>query len=85
MSLDDLDALPVIPARKNRKEPWPWDDEKREIYKQRNRVEGALAKSRQFRRFSTRNEKLRDVYLRVARVVFGYIRARKLSQAANTS
>ncbi|MDG3007700.1 hypothetical protein PZE19_28390 [Paludisphaera sp. Pla2] len=39
--LDDLDALPAIPNRSNRKEPWCWDDELKEIYKQRNRVERA--------------------------------------------
>ena len=37
--LEDLDALPVIPNKKNRKEPWPWDDAMRETYKERNRVE----------------------------------------------
>lgn len=83
--LDDLDALPVIPNRKNRKEPWPWDDEMREIYKQRNRVERAFAKAKQFRRFATRYEKLKDVYLGVARLVFGFIHVRKLAGTVNTA
>ncbi|MDG3007583.1 IS5 family transposase [Paludisphaera mucosa] len=82
--LDDLDALPVIPNRSNRKEPWPWDDEMREIYKQRNRVERAFAKAMQFRRFATRYEKLKDVYLGVVRLVFGFIHVRKLAQSVNT-
>jgi transposase len=43
--LDDLDALPVIPNRSHRKTPWPWDDEMRGIYKQRNRVERVFAKA----------------------------------------
>jgi hypothetical protein len=30
--LDELDALPVIPNRANRTEPWPWDDERAERY-----------------------------------------------------
>ncbi len=83
--LDDLDALPVIPNRKDRKEPWPWDDEMREIYKRRNRVERAFAKAKQFRRFATRYEKLKDVYLGVARLVFGFIHVRKLAETVNTA
>jgi transposase len=83
--LDDLDALPVIPNRSNRKEPWPWDDEMREIYKQRNRVERAFAKAKQFRRFATRYDKLRDVYLGVARLIFGFIHVRKLARTVNTA
>ncbi|MDG3005435.1 transposase [Paludisphaera mucosa] len=82
--LDDLDALPVVPNRSNRKEPWPWDDEMREIYKQRNRVGRAFSKAKQFRRFATRYERLKDVYLGVARLVFGFIHVRKLAQSVNT-
>ena len=37
--LEEHDALPVIPNRSNRREPWPWDDEMKETYKERNRVE----------------------------------------------
>jgi len=44
--LDDLDALPVIPDRKNRREPWPWGDDLRELSRQRNRVERAFAKAK---------------------------------------
>jgi len=47
--LDDLDALPVIPDRKNRRGPWPWVDELRELYKHRNRVERAFAKAKPLR------------------------------------
>jgi transposase len=63
--LDDLDALPAIPNRRNRKESWPWDNEMSEAYKQRNRVERAFAKAKQFRRFAfaTRYEDLKDVHL----------------------
>ena len=31
--LDEHDALPVIPNRVNRKEPWPWDEVMKGIYK----------------------------------------------------
>jgi transposase len=54
--LEGHDALPVIPNRSNRVVPQPWDDELREIYKQRNRMERAFAKAKQFRRFATRYE-----------------------------
>ncbi len=37
--LEEHDALPVIPNRRNRVEPWPWDDGMREAYRERNRVE----------------------------------------------
>jgi transposase len=45
----------------------------RGIYKQRNRVERAFGKAKQFRRFATRYEKLRDVFLGLVRLVFGFI------------
>jgi transposase len=80
--LDEHDALPVIPNRANRKEPWPWDDEMKETYKQRNRVERAFGKAKQFRRFATRYEKLRDVFLGLVRLVFGFIHVRKVARAA---
>jgi transposase len=83
--LKDHDALPVIPNRSNRAEPWPWDDEMREIYAQRNRMERAFAKAKQFRRFATRYEKLGEVYLGLARLVFGFIHVRKLAQTVNTT
>ncbi|AMV41024.1 transposase [Planctomyces sp. SH-PL62] len=59
-----LDALRVIP---NRKEPWPWHDEMRETYKQRNRVERAFAEAKQFRRFATRYEQFRRFATRYER------------------
>jgi transposase len=82
--LEGLDALPVIPNRRNRKEPWYWDGEMRETYKQRNRVERAFGKAKQFRRFATRDERLRDVYLGLARLVFGFLHVRKLARPVHT-
>lgn len=82
--LEDLDALPVIPNRANRKDPWYWDEEMAEAYKQRNRIERAFGKAKQFRRFATRYEKLKDVYLGVARMVFGFLHVKKLAQSVNT-
>jgi transposase len=82
--LEEHDALPVIPNRANRKGPWPWDDEMKEIYTGRNRVERAFAKGKQFRRFATRYEKLREVFLGLVRLVFGFIHVKKTSLSVNT-
>lgn len=81
--LEDLDALPVIPNKKNRKEPWPWDDEMRESYRERNRVERGFGKAKQFRGFATRYDKLREVYLGVVRLIFGFIHVRKRAKTVN--
>jgi transposase len=82
--LDDLDALPVIPNKSNRKELWPWDDEMTVIYKERNRVERAFGKAKQFRRFATRYEKLRERFLGLVRLVFGFIHVKKIALSVNT-
>ncbi len=82
--LDVHDALPVIPNKKNRKEPWPWDEVMRETYKQRNRIERAFAKAKQFRRFATSYEKLREVFLGLVRLVFGFIHVKKTALSVNT-
>ena len=82
--LEEHDALPVIPNRANRREPWPWDDERKEIYKERNRVERAFGKAKRFRRFATRYEKLREVFLGLVRLVFGFIQVKKIALSVNT-
>lgn len=82
--LDRLDAPPVIPNKRNRTDPWPWDGAMEGAYKERNRVERGFAKAKQFRRFATRYEKLKEVYLGVVRLVFGFIHVRKLARPVNT-
>ena len=82
--LEEHDALPVIPNRSNRKEPWPWDDEMKKTYKQRNRVERFFGKAKQFRRFATRYEKLGEMFLGLVRLVFGFIHVRKTALSVNT-
>ena len=79
------DALPVIPNRSNRSEPWPWCDEMRAKYRERNRIERAFAKAKQFRGFATRYEKLKEVYLGLVRLIFGFIHVRKLARTVNTT
>jgi transposase len=82
--LEEHDALPVIPNRANRKDPWPWDDVMKETYKDRNRVERSFGKAKQFRRFATRYEKLGEVFLGLVRLVFGFIHVRHTAQSVNT-
>jgi transposase len=82
--LDEHDALPVIPNRANRKEPWPWDDGMKETYEQRDRVERAFGEAKQFRRFATRYEKSREVFLGLVRPVFGFIHVKKIALSVNT-
>ncbi len=55
-----------------------------ETYKRRNGVDPAFAKAKQLRRFAARHEKLKEVDLGVARLVFGFIHVRKLAESDNT-
>lgn len=82
--LDEHGARPVIPNTRNRKEPWPWDEAMKETYKERNRVERAFSKAKQYRRFATRYEKLREVFLGLVRLIFGFIHIRKIARSVNT-
>jgi transposase len=82
--LEVHDALPVIPNKANRTDPWPWDDEMAASDKERNRIERAFGKAKQFRGCATRYEKLKEVYLGVVRLVFGFLRVRKLARTVNT-
>ena len=52
-------ALPVIPSRRNRKQPRPYDTF---LYKERNLVERLFQKLKQFRRIATRFERLAKHY-----------------------
>jgi transposase len=82
--LEVHDALPVIPNKKNRVEPWPWDGVMAEIYKSRNRIERAFGKAKQFRGFATRYDKLKEVYLGVVCLVFGFINIKRRARTVNT-
>ena len=72
----DRGIFPNIPNRANRVEPWAFD---RVVYRGRNRVERLIGKAKQFRRFATRYEKLRSMYLGVVHLVLGFIRLRRLA------
>jgi transposase len=54
-AIAESQAMPVIPARKNRKVPRELD---RDLYKERNRVERCFQKLKHFRRIATRYERL---------------------------
>jgi transposase len=76
----DRDICPVIPNKRNRAEPWPFDPV---AYRQRNRVERLFGKLKQFRRVATRYEKLKAMFLGVIHLALGSIRLRK-SAIVNT-
>ena len=71
----DRDVFPNIPNKVNRVNRWPFD---KRAYRGRNKVERLIGKAKQFRRFATRYEKLRSMYLGVAHLVLGFIRLRRL-------
>jgi transposase len=77
----DRDVATVIPSKSNRVEPWPLDEE---AYRGRNRVERLFAKAKQFRRFATRYEKLKAMFLGVVHLTLGFIRLRRLANVNTT-
>jgi transposase len=52
---ESLGFKPVVPPRKNRKQPWEYD---RELYKKRNEIERLFRRIKGFRRVFTRYDKL---------------------------
>ena len=51
--------VPVVPPKKNRKEPWEYDKER---YKQRNEIERLFLRIKRFRRVFTRYDKLDAIF-----------------------
>ena len=47
--------VPIVPPKRNRKEPWQYDKER---YKQRNEIERFFLRLKRFRRVFTRYDKL---------------------------
>ena len=56
----ELGYIPVIPPKRNRKNPWNYD---RELCKQRNQVERLFRRLKRFRRIFTRYDKLDIIFL----------------------
>jgi transposase len=71
--LIDRNVCPVIPNKRNRVDPWPFD---RRAYRERNKVERLFAKLKQFRRAATRYDKLRATFLGLLHLSLGFIRLR---------
>ena len=51
----DRDLAPQVPNKSNAVDPWPYD---KKAYKERNKVERLIGKTKQYRRIATRYEKL---------------------------
>ena len=54
--------VPVVPPKKNRKDPWDYD---KELYKRRNEVERYFLRLKRFRKVFTRYDKLDSIFLSV--------------------
>ena len=65
-----LGYLPVVPPKKNRKEPWEYD---KDIYKRRNVVERLFRRIKEFRRVFTRYDKLDVIFLGFVYFAFSVI------------
>ena len=56
----ELGYIPVVPPKRNRKDPCDYD---KELYKQRNQVERLFRRIKRFRRIFTRYDKLDVIFL----------------------
>lgn len=65
-----------IPSKSNRIDPDPFLPDG---YLVPNGVERLFAKAKQFRRFATRYERRKSMYLGIVHLVFGFLRLRKIS------
>ena len=59
--------VPIVPPKKNRKNPWEYD---KETYKRRNVVERLFRRLKEFRRVCTRYDKTDVMFLAVIQFVF---------------
>ena len=71
--LIDRNVCPVIPNKRSRVDPWPFD---KRAYRERNQVERLFAKAKQYRQVATRYDKLRATFLGLLHLVLGFIRLR---------
>ena len=54
--------IPVVPPKKNRKNPWKYD---KSLYKQRNQIERFFSRLKRFRKVFTRYDKLDHIFISV--------------------
>jgi transposase len=71
--LQSREVLPVIPPKRNRKEPIVYDTDQ---YQLREQVERFFNKLKQFRRIATRYEKLRHTFLALIHLVASWLMVR---------
>ena len=76
-----IGAVAVLPAKANRVDPEPLDVA---AYRERNRVERLLGKAQEFRRIATRYDKLKQTFLGMIHLVFGFIRLRAKTNVNTT-
>ena len=57
--------VPVVPPKKNCKEPWEYD---KELYKRRNEVERFFLRLKRFRKVFTRYDKLDIIYVSIVQL-----------------
>ncbi len=55
----DSGFIPVVPPKRNRKEPWDYD---KELYKRRNEIERFFRRIKRFRKVFTRYDKLDIIF-----------------------
>lgn len=55
----DRGFIPVVPPKRNRKNPWEYD---KELYKRRNEVERYFLRIKRFRKVFTRYDKLDIIF-----------------------
>jgi transposase len=76
-----IGAVAVIPAKANRVNPEPLDAA---AYRERNRVERLLGKTKEFRRIATRYDKLKPTSLGMIHLARGFIRLRARTNVNTT-
>ena len=62
--------IPIVPPKKNRKEPWEYD---KELYKRCNEVERFFRRIKDFRHIMTRYDKLDVVFSAFLSFLFVYL------------
>ena len=72
----ELGVVLVSPSKKNAVHPVPLD---KAAYRQRNRIERLFAKIKEFRRVATRYEKLKETFVGLLHLVFGFVRLKAIN------
>ena len=65
-----LNLKPIVPPKKNRKNPWDYD---KELYKSRNEIERDFRLVQGFRRVATRYDKLDTMYVGFVQLAYVFM------------